>query len=175
MKTIPTLTLVCCAVLAASCTTTPQSSRMPAPTMPQAPTSAIDGQWLDKDGVISRFSAGRFETLTADSNTALAVGTYVENGSLIEIELVSVVRRTQSRVNCSLATPYLMNCTPSQGAQFSLYKPSAAPIGFTLQSAPQQMASTMPGQMTPASTMQPMSAPAMPSTGFSGTPAGGSL
>lgn len=180
MKTIPILTLICCTVLAASCTTTPQSGRLPTtPTAPQAPVSAVDGEWRDKDGIISRFAGGRFETLSADSNTTLAIGTYVETGNLIEIELTSVLRRTQSRVNCALVAPYLMNCTPSQGAKFSLYKPSMAPVGFTLQDMPEQMASAQPSQMTPATTMSPNATmpptTSTPSVNFSGAQTGSSF
>ena len=178
MKTIPILTLVCCTVLAASCTTTPQSGRLPTtPSAPQAPVSAVDGEWRDKDGIISRFAGGRFETLSADSNTTLAIGTYTETGNLIEIELTSVLRRTQSRVNCALVAPYLMNCTPSQGAKFSLYKPSMAPVGFTLPDLSQQVASAQPSQTMPGNTMTPPTSmpAATPSVNFSGAQTGRSF
>ncbi len=128
-------TFTACALLLAGCTTYEQPRSLPAPTQPQAPRTAVDGEWLDKDGIISSFSAGQFETRTTDSNQVLAVGSYTVNGNVVEIELTSVLRQTRSRVNCAIAAPYLMNCTPSQGGRFSLYKPAAAPVGFTLDDA----------------------------------------
>ncbi|WP_174802189.1 hypothetical protein [Martelella limonii] len=174
MKTTPILTLIAASILASACTTaTPQPSARPTPSLPAAPVNAVDGQWRDKDGVISNFSNGRFETLTADSNTALAIGTYTETGNLVEIELTSVVRRTQSRVNCMLNSPYLLNCTPSQGAQFSLYKPSAAPVGFTLQDVPTMNPPATTGQV--AATMPGATTGTAPTYGYGGTQTGGSF
>ena len=69
-------TFTACALLLAGCTTYEQPRSLPAPTQPQAPRTAVDGQWRDKDGIISSFSAGKFETRTTDSNQVLAVGSY---------------------------------------------------------------------------------------------------
>ncbi|MBB4121972.1 hypothetical protein [Martelella radicis] len=146
-------TLTACAVLLAGCTTYEQPRNLPAPTQPQTPRTAVDGQWLDKDGIISSFSAGQFETRTTDSNQVLAVGSYTVNGNVVEIDVTSVLRQTRSRVNCAIAAPYLMNCTPSQGGRFSLYKPAAAPIGFTLDDAAAMAANATQQQMAPGATM----------------------
>jgi hypothetical protein len=40
--------------------------------------------------------------------------------TLVEINMTSLVRKTQSRVNCALVTPNQLNCTQDSGAQFSL-------------------------------------------------------
>ncbi|WP_246072401.1 hypothetical protein [Martelella lutilitoris] len=146
-------TFTACALLLAGCTTYEQPRSLPAPSQPQAPRTAVDGQWLDKDGIISSFSAGRFETRTTDSNQVLAVGSYIVNGNVVEIDVTSVLRQTRSRVNCAIAAPYLLNCTPSQGARFSLYKPAAAPVGFTLDDAAAMTANASGQPISPGSTM----------------------
>ncbi|WP_244435585.1 hypothetical protein [Martelella sp. AD-3] len=146
-------TFTACALLLAGCTTYEQPRSLPAPTQPQAPRTAVDGQWRDKDGIISSFSAGKFETRTTDSNQVLAVGSYIVNGNVVEIDVTSVLRQTRSRVNCAIAAPYLLNCTPSQGARFSLYKPAAAPIGFTLDDAAAMTANAAQQPIAPGSAM----------------------
>ncbi|TCT40152.1 hypothetical protein [Martelella mediterranea] len=163
------------AVIVAGCSTYSTPQYNPGSVRPQVPTSAIDGRWLDKNGIISNFSAGRFETRTADSNQILATGSYTEvAGNVVEIDLTSVLRQTRSRVNCSVISDYLMNCTPSQGDKFSLYKPSTAPYGFTLADAPAAIANAanangqqVPGQQVPGQPVsgQPMTGqPAMSGT-----------
>ncbi len=83
--------------------------------------NSIEGQWLDPNGIQSSFSAGVFETRTTDTNTLLATGRYTQiNPRLVEINIRSLVRNTNSRVNCSLVSPSRLNCTSSGGAQFSL-------------------------------------------------------
>lgn len=175
LKTIRIAAVAGAAIVAGCSTyTTPQYN--PGTVQPQMPTSIVDGQWLDKDGIISNFSAGRFETRTADSNQVLATGTYTEVASnVVEIDLTSVLRQTRSRVNCSVISNYLMNCTPSQGDRFSLYKPSAAPFGFTLADAPAATANAaaaagqqMAGQSVTTGTMGgPVTSPSMNSPDFS--------
>ena len=39
---------------------------------------------------------------------------------MVEINMTSLVRNTQSRVNCALVTSNQLNCTTDSGAQFSL-------------------------------------------------------
>ena len=39
---------------------------------------------------------------------------------LVEINMTSLVRKTQSKVNCALVNPSQLNCTSDSGAQFSL-------------------------------------------------------
>lgn len=81
----------------------------------------VDGAWTDPNGIVSTFQAGTFSTRSTDSNALLASGTYIsQSPTLVEINMTSLVRKTQSRVNCALVTPDQLNCTTDQGAQFSL-------------------------------------------------------
>ncbi|MBC7281511.1 outer membrane lipoprotein Omp10 [Hoeflea sp.] len=98
------------------------ASYSPRPLPPQQP-QGIEGQWTDPNGIISSFSAGRFETRTTDTNSLLAEGSYRHvSPQVVEIELTSLLRQTTSRVNCALATPSQLNCTSSTGAQFTLVR-----------------------------------------------------
>jgi hypothetical protein len=84
---------------------------------------SIDGQWVDPNGIISSFTAGRFETRTTDTNSLLAEGSYhFVSDQIVEIELTSLLRQTTSRVNCALASQSQLNCTSSTGAQFTLVR-----------------------------------------------------
>ena len=86
---------------------------------PQA--TGVEGNWSDANGLISTFQAGTFTTHTTDSNSVLASGTYTSvSPSLIEINMTSLVRKTQSKINCALISPYQLNCTSDAGKQFSL-------------------------------------------------------
>lgn len=92
-----------------------------APYQQARPTSAVDGSWADPNGIISRFNSGVFETRTTDTNEKLAEGNYrYLNPQLVEIDMRSIVRGTASKVNCALVTQSQLNCTTSEGAQFSL-------------------------------------------------------
>ncbi|MEX3010345.1 hypothetical protein [Hoeflea sp. TYP-13] len=83
--------------------------------------NSIEGQWVDPNGIQSSFFSGRFETRTTDTNTLLATGKYTYvNPRLVQIDIRSLVRNTNSRVNCSLVSPTRLNCTSSSGGQFSL-------------------------------------------------------
>ena len=83
----------------------------------------IEGQWVDPNGIISSFSAGRFETRTTDTNSLLAEGSYRHvSDQIVEIELTSLLRQTTSRVNCALAGQSQLNCTSSTGSQFTLVR-----------------------------------------------------
>lgn len=91
----------------------------PLPPIQQAPT--VDGAWVDPNGIVSTFQAGTFSTRTTDTNQLLASGTYtVVSDRLVEINMTSLVRNTQSRVNCAMATINQLNCTSDSGAQFTL-------------------------------------------------------
>ncbi|OJF94513.1 outer membrane lipoprotein Omp10 [Pararhizobium antarcticum] len=84
-----------------------------------APT--VDGTWADPNGIISTFSAGTFTTRTTDTNQLLASGNYVNvSPTLVEINMTSMVRNTQSKVNCAMVGVTQLNCTTDSGAQFSL-------------------------------------------------------
>ncbi|KAA0700971.1 hypothetical protein DTW90_04995 [Neorhizobium sp. P12A] len=81
----------------------------------------VEGNWADPNGIISTFQAGAFTTRTTDSNQLLASGTYTSTSpGLVEINMTSLVRKTQSKVNCALVGPNQLNCTSDSGAQFSL-------------------------------------------------------
>lgn len=105
--------------LLAACQSATYSPRPITTAQPQG----IDGQWVDPNGIISSFSAGRFETRTTDTNSLLAEGSYRHvSDRMVEIELTSLLRQTTSRVNCSLATQSQLNCTSSTGSQFTLVR-----------------------------------------------------
>ena len=85
----------------------------------------VDGSWVDPNGIVSTFQAGTFSTRSSDSNALLASGTYVnQSPTLVEINMTSLLRKTQSRVNCALVTPDQLNCTTDSGANFSLRRKS---------------------------------------------------
>jgi len=89
------------------------------PSVAQGP--AVDGRWVDKNGIISTFQSGAFSTRSTDSNTLLASGTYVAiSPTLYEINMTSLVRNTQSCVNCAMISPSQLNCTTDSNSQFSL-------------------------------------------------------
>jgi uncharacterized lipoprotein YddW (UPF0748 family) len=118
MKPFAILTLLAAATALASCHTTSRENRA----MPQASQPAgVEGAWVDPNGIVSTFAGGTFSTRTTDTNQLLASGSYVNvSPTLVEINMTSLVRNTQSKVNCALATPNQLNCTTDSGAQFSL-------------------------------------------------------
>lgn len=86
--------------------------------------NSVEGRWLDANGIQSTFNAGQFETRTTDTNTLLATGRYTQvNPQMVQIDMRSLVRQTNSTVNCSLVSPTQLNCTSSAGGQFSLNRP----------------------------------------------------
>ena len=92
------------------------------------PSDAVQGQWFDTSGVaFSNFNNGVFETRANDTKEKLAEGNYrFASANLIEINLRSLARGTQSKVNCALVNAAQLNCTSSSGQQFSLTRRSAA-------------------------------------------------
>lgn len=113
-----------CLVLGSSlalsgCMSSPAPRSLP-PIQQQQQTS-VEGQWIDPNGIVSSFQAGTFTTRTTDTNQLLASGTYTSKApTMVEINMTSLVRNTQSRVNCALVTSNQLNCTTDSGAQFSL-------------------------------------------------------
>ena len=116
------------------------------PVQASRPTDAVQGQWFDTSGVaFSNVNGGVFETRANDTKEKLAEGSYrFASASLIEINLRSLSRGTQSKVNCALVNPGQLNCTSSSGQPFSLTRrgrqtgrhhrrpaQAAAPAGFT--------------------------------------------
>ena len=117
MKLKMGLVLIAAASLTA-CVSSPPSRQVAS--LPPQPRG-VEGSWVDPNGIVSTFQAGTFNTRASDSNALLASGTYVSlSPTLVEINMTSLVRKTQSRVNCSLASPSQLNCTQDTGAQFSL-------------------------------------------------------
>ncbi|HEY1182087.1 MAG TPA: outer membrane lipoprotein Omp10 [Rhodocyclaceae bacterium] len=91
------------------------------PPIQQQQQTSVEGQWIDPNGIVSSFQAGTFTTRTTDTNQLLASGTYTSKApTMVEINMTSLVRNTQSRVNCALVTSNQLNCTTDSGAQFSL-------------------------------------------------------
>ena len=118
MKFRTGLVLIAAATLSA-CVSSPPPSRMPSPQAQQP--QGVEGSWVDPNGIVSTFQAGTFSTRSTDSNTLLASGRYTSlSPTLVEISMTSLVRNTQSRVNCSLVSSRQLNCTQDSGAQFSL-------------------------------------------------------
>jgi len=108
--------LIAAASLSA-CVSSPPPRQMAAAPQPQG----VEGSWVDQTGIVSTFQGGTFNTRSSDSNAVLASGTYMNvSPTLVEINMTSNLRKTQSRVNCQLVTPSQLNCTQQTGAQFSL-------------------------------------------------------
>lgn len=125
MKPTATLTVLCVAALAlTACQSAPREVGYLPPSQQPAPVG-VDGTWADPHGIVSTFSGGTFTTRTTDTNQLLASGNYVNVApKLVEINLTSMVRNTQSKVNCALVNNNQLNCTTDSGAQFSLTRRS---------------------------------------------------
>jgi len=103
--------------LLASCQSERPSSQLPRIQQPVT----VDGDWIDPSGIVSTFRAGTFNTRTTDTNQLLASGSYVSvSDKMVQINMTSLVRNSQSKVNCAMVTPNQLNCTSDSGAQFSL-------------------------------------------------------
>jgi hypothetical protein len=92
----------------ASCVSAPPQRSM-APAAPQRP--AVDGRWVDRNGIVSTFQNGTFSTHSTDS---------MISPTLIEINMTSLLRNTQSKVNCAMVSQSQLNCTTDSNNQFSL-------------------------------------------------------
>ena len=121
MKIKVGLALAAAAMLSA-CVSSPQP-RPVAQTAPQR--QGVEGTWVDPNGIVSTFQGGTFSTRATDNNALLASGTYTQpKPSIVEINMTSLVRQTQSRVNCALVSQSQLNCTADSGSQFSLSRRS---------------------------------------------------
>lgn len=87
---------------------------------------AIDGQWMDQQGVaISTFSNGRFTSVATDTGAKLSEGSYQMRGSNdVSINMTSLIRQTQTSVNCSMVSNQQLNCTNASGQNFVLTRRS---------------------------------------------------
>jgi hypothetical protein len=120
MKLKLSLALVAIATLSA-CVSSPPPRQMAAAPQPQG----VEGTWSDPNGIISTFQGGTFNTRSTDNNALLASGNYVNlSPTLVEINMTSLVRKTQSKVNCALVNMNQLNCTADSGSQFSLSRRS---------------------------------------------------
>ncbi|WP_411196966.1 outer membrane lipoprotein Omp10 [Rhizobium sp.] len=118
MKIRTGLVLVGAAAALAACVSS-EPRRLPVASAPVA--TGVEGNWSDPNGIVSTFQGGTFTTRTTDSNQLLASGTYINTSpTLVEINMTSLVRKTQSKVNCALVNPSQLNCTSDSGAQFTL-------------------------------------------------------
>ncbi|OLP61051.1 hypothetical protein BJF93_03055 [Xaviernesmea oryzae] len=125
MTRIATWFTLSLAALAASCQSAPQEVYRPVYGTAPATPAGVDGAWVDPNGIVSTFAGGTFTTRTTDTNQVLASGSYTNvTPQLVEINMTSMVRKTQSKVNCALATPSQLNCTTDSGSQFSLTRRS---------------------------------------------------
>lgn len=116
MKIKGALAVVAAAMLTA-CVSSPEPRIAPPPQQPQG----VEGSWVDPNGIVSTFQGGTFNTRATDTNALLASGTYTSTSpTLVEINMTSIVRQTQSRVNCAMVSPSQLNCTADSGSQFSL-------------------------------------------------------
>ncbi|WP_099865440.1 outer membrane lipoprotein Omp10 [Pararhizobium haloflavum] len=114
------------AVLLAACQSAGPNRQLVLREVPQQRGPAIEGDWVDPNGIVSSFNSGRFETRTTDTNSLLADGSYtLVSDRLVEIDMTSRVRGTQSQVNCALVSPSQLNCTSDSGSQFSLARRAA--------------------------------------------------
>ena len=118
MKIKGSLALIAAAAMLSACVSSPQPRSMP---VAQQQPQGVEGTWADPNGIVSTFQAGTFNTRSTDNNALLASGTYTPTSpNLIEINMTSIVRQKQSRVNCALINPSQLNCTADSGSQFSL-------------------------------------------------------
>ncbi|OBZ95325.1 membrane protein [Pararhizobium polonicum] len=123
MKPIAILTILSAAAALASCQAPREVRELP-PSRQLAP-AGVEGAWVDPNGIVSTFSGGTFTTRTTDTNQVLASGNYTNlSPRLVEINMRSMVRNTQSKVNCAMVTQSQLNCTTDSGAQFSLTRRS---------------------------------------------------
>jgi len=117
MKPLTLLALAAAAAGLASCQTDRAPRQLPVVQQPQG----VEGSWVDPNGIVSTFAGGTFTTRSTDTNTLLASGTYTSlSPTLVEINMTSLVRNTQSKVNCALVSQGQLNCTTDSNAQFSL-------------------------------------------------------
>lgn len=118
MKPFAVLTLIATAAALASCQSSP---RIIDEGGPSRQATGVEGSWVDPNGIVSTFAGGTFSTRTTDTNQLLASGNYIKTSpTLVEINMTSLVRNTQSKVACALVTQNQLNCTTDAGAQFSL-------------------------------------------------------
>jgi hypothetical protein len=89
---------------------------------PMRQSGAVEGQWMDTQGVaVSTFSGGSFQSVATDTGNKLSEGTYrYRDRNNIEISMTSLIRQTQTSVNCTLASQSQLNCTNAEGQNFVL-------------------------------------------------------
>ncbi|MVO97267.1 hypothetical protein ELI38_18820 [Rhizobium leguminosarum] len=120
MKIRTGLVLVGAAAALAACVSSEPRQRLAAVAPPV--TNSVEGAWADANGLTSTFTSGQFVTRTNDgTNTQMASGTYTTTpDGIIQINLYSNIKRTNSLVNCALIGSTQLNCTTATGSQFTL-------------------------------------------------------
>ncbi|MCO5731937.1 outer membrane lipoprotein Omp10 [Rhizobium sp. SSA_523] len=115
--------LITATAMLSACVANPGPRSLPSPSQQQR--QGVEGAWADPNGIVSTFQAGTFNTRSTDTNALLASGTYTQvSPTLVEINMTSLVRQTQSRVNCAMVSQSQLNCTADSGSQFSLTRRS---------------------------------------------------
>lgn len=116
------LCLIAAAIALVACIESSQQNEKLLP-LQKTPTG-IDGEWVDKNGIISHFRDGVFETRAADTNEKLSEGSYhYINDKYIEMEIRSILRGTISRVDCMISDNRIqLFCISRSGLQFLLQR-----------------------------------------------------
>lgn len=82
--------------------------------------AALEGRWVDANGIPSTFHNGIFETRSPDTYEKLSEGNYTFGGNnIVAIEVRSLVRGSVSHVNCAL-TDAKLYCTTENSTKFIL-------------------------------------------------------
>jgi len=89
-----------------------------------ASQTGFEGSWGDTGGVATAtLRSGTFISVANDTGNKVAEGSYQQVDSrMIELNYTSLLRNTQVRANCILATQNQLNCTNDAGQQFSLLR-----------------------------------------------------
>lgn len=118
--------LASCAALASVLVVSGCAMVGPGPGSGPARQSGVEGQWMDAQGVaVSTFTGGAFQSVATDTGNRLSEGTYrYRDRSNVEISMTSLIRQTQTSVNCALVSPSQLNCTNTEGQNFVLTRRS---------------------------------------------------
>ncbi len=94
------------------------------PNYSPAPTSGVEGSWIDEQGVaVSTLYSGVFESIANDTGQRISQGTYAyRDANTIDLTINSLIRGTTKNATCRLVTPYQLNCTNSDGVHFVLIR-----------------------------------------------------
>lgn len=87
----------------------------------------VDGTWISSDGVlVSTFSQGAFTSrVTTTGETVVEDGRYSRTGDKLTLAWTSLVANQRRSAECTVNSPTVMSCTPSQGDAFTLTRTAA--------------------------------------------------